>query len=242
MEPIIIQPRIEGENLVYDLRDAANADLNNVYINFPHFTESSGKIEDQCLFHSDVLDEKEHDKRWELHRWIRPSQIEPYGALHRCHQGEELYLFEDERYRNKTCKGRLVKHYDELYFYFDYVIRFGKWWDDSIGRHVDYHDQILFLPENDDEWVDKAAGIIIFTRPYHKDEPLISRYFEIKYNESWRITYPEDEELPWVYEYNFKSLAESKRDLHDDLMAYLYHPRRIEKWLNEGNEVESYLN
>lgn len=26
MEPIIIQPRIEGENLVYDLQDAAYAD------------------------------------------------------------------------------------------------------------------------------------------------------------------------------------------------------------------------
>jgi hypothetical protein len=40
---------------------------------------------------------------------------------------------------------------------------------------------------------------------------------------------------------NFKPLSESKRDLHDDLMAYLYHPSRIEKWLNDGNEVEEYL-
>ncbi len=266
MEQIVLQPRIEGTNLIYDLRDAADAsgfiDLNNVYINIPSIpdqirsNESSESSESSESIVKDIFplpseieinkwrkimqsikEEIPHD---ELNEYIGSNEFKPYGALKPCYQGEDYYFFYDKRCQNKPCKGRIVKHYDDIYLLFDYVIRFGKW-DDGIGRHVIYRDLNLFTPEDDDEWIDTAAGIVLFTRPYDKDKPLIKRYFTIKYKESWRETYPDDDELPWTYLYNFEELANTKRDLHGDLIAELHHPRRIQKWIESGEEVEDYL-
>lgn len=40
---------------------------------------------------------------------------------------------------------------------------------------------------------------------------------------------------------SYHHLKLSKEDLHEALMQELYHPRRIEKWINAEHEVEDYL-
>ena len=42
--------------------------------------------------------------------------------------------------------------------------------------------------------------------------------------------------------YDYEELRNQKKWLKEDLSAYLYHPRRIEMWLNAGNELEDYMN
>jgi hypothetical protein len=41
--------------------------------------------------------------------------------------------------------------------------------------------------------------------------------------------------------YNYTKLKYVHQQLNEDLQAYLWQPRKIEKWLSQGNELESYL-
>ena len=43
------------------------------------------------------------------------------------------------------------------------------------------------------------------------------------------------------YHYWYAYLKQSKRDLHENLIAELCHPRRIEKWLLDGKDLDDYL-
>ena len=160
------------------------------------------------------------------------SEIEDTYPISPRYKGDEFELFEDGRYLLRSdCNPKEWIFQDELYCLFDYCMRNG---EPVIARYAySYNEEEIWVVDDEDDfWLDTAAGINIFMRDYERNHELIKREILLK----------KGEYHPWVYSYNFKALAKSKRDLHDDLMAYLYHPRRIEKWLNEGNEVESYLN
>jgi hypothetical protein len=48
------------------------------------------------------------------------------------------------------------------------------------------------------------------------------------------------EEVRFLYDY--ETLQHSRSCLHEEMMQYLFHPDRIEKWINSGNQLEAYLN
>lgn len=59
--------------------------------------------------------------------------------------------------------------------------------------------------------------------------------------------YLESEEMaPFIEEvrflYDYETLHHSRAYLHEEMMQYLFHPIRIEKWINAGNPLEAYLN
>ncbi len=209
MEPIIIQPRIEGTNLAYDANGFI--DLNNVYINFPFHWRSP----DNEYFDKEKEEEEEEDT----------YPISPR------YKGEKFDLFEDDRYLLRSdCNPKEWMFQDELYCLFDYCIRNG---EPIIARYVNSYneEEIWVVDDEDDFWLDTAAGINIFMRDYERNHELIKREKLLKVGEYH----------PWIYSYNFKALSESKQDLHENLIAELCHPRRIEKWLLDGNDLDDYL-
>ena len=50
-------------------------------------------------------------------------------------------------------------------------------------------------------------------------------------------------DLNWIhyFGYNYMMIREDRKDINRELHEYLYHPSRIDKWINEGNDIEDYL-
>ena len=42
-------------------------------------------------------------------------------------------------------------------------------------------------------------------------------------------------------DYNYAAIKEDHKWIREELQQYLFHPSRVEKWLNEGRELEDYL-
>lgn len=47
----------------------------------------------------------------------------------------------------------------------------------------------------------------------------------------------------YTFPYDYESIKEYKKQLHRDLMEYIYHPNKIQQWLDEhpGKHIEEYL-
>ena len=43
-------------------------------------------------------------------------------------------------------------------------------------------------------------------------------------------------------DYPFKQYRLFRQKLHEELIQYHYHPEKINKWINDGNNIENYLN
>ena len=46
---------------------------------------------------------------------------------------------------------------------------------------------------------------------------------------------------PNIVTYDYDLIKKERFDIHRELHEYLYHPNRIQKWIDNGNEVEHYL-
>jgi hypothetical protein len=125
---------------------------------------------------------------------------------------------------------------------------------DMNAAYVSIPITVIKKPSND-HWIPTASGIVLFTR--ENDTPIISRSItyhdydadEIYYDSDEDDSYEDDRgddsdgiftQPEWEYKYDFDFMKRSKQDLHDSLMAELFHPRRIEKWILAGNDVSDY--
>lgn len=44
------------------------------------------------------------------------------------------------------------------------------------------------------------------------------------------------------FPYDYEGLKQGRRGIFSDLQEYVHHPSRIQKWLDDGNNVEDYMN
>lgn len=43
-------------------------------------------------------------------------------------------------------------------------------------------------------------------------------------------------------EYDYDLIEDDNKLIHEELQMYIFHPSRIQKWLDDGNELEDYMN
>lgn len=47
---------------------------------------------------------------------------------------------------------------------------------------------------------------------------------------------------PNLVTYNYEAIRSDRRELNQEVMAFVYHPSKIANWIERGNDIETYLN